>query len=102
MNLDRALALLARTFPNTLIAIAEHAEYGSRKHNPGASDVFWAYHKSTEHERKAIGHLGQAGWTDPETGKSHTINGAWRALAALETELIEDGATAGELVRFDR
>lgn len=93
------LAELNEMFPNALAAIAAHCEYGSRKHNPG-EPVHWAFHKSTGHVDKALGHLRRAGHGDPETGLSHTINGAWRAVAALETELIEAGAQPGARVRF--
>jgi hypothetical protein len=96
---DTPLYILFRMFPNALRAIAEHCVYGSEKHSPG-EPVHWAYHKSTDHVRKAIGHLGQAGWVDPETERTHTINAAWRAIAALETELIEDGAKPGTRVKF--
>jgi hypothetical protein len=85
-------------FPNALRAIAQHSVYGSKKHNPG-EPVNWAFRKSTSHVEKAIGHLRRAGQTDDETGRSHTINAAWRAVAALETELIAAGALPGPRVR---
>lgn len=94
-----AAALLVTMFPNALLAIAQHAEYGNAKHNPG-EPLHWAFYKSMAHVQKAIGHLRYAGATDAETGRSHTINGAWRALAALETECIDAGATPGPAVRF--
>lgn len=85
-------------FPNALRAIVAHSVYGSKKHNPG-EPVHWAFRKSTGHVEKAIGHLQRAGQTDPETGALHEVNGAWRAVAALETSLIKAGARPGRRVR---
>lgn len=85
-------------FPNALRAIVAHSVYGSKKHNPG-EPVHWAFGKSTGHVAKAIGHLMQNGKTDPETGELHEVNAAWRAVAALETALIQRGATPGVRVR---
>lgn len=90
---------VAEMFPNALRAIAEHCIYGSKKYNPD-EEVHWAFHKSTGHVEKAIGHLERAGEIDEETGRSHTINAAWRAVAALETELIGQGARPGWRVRM--
>lgn len=87
-------------FPNAAKAIAEHSLYGSEKHNPG-QEVHWAFDKSTDHPGSLTRHLSAAGTVDPETGKSHTIGMAWRALAMLETELIQDGADPGFAVEFD-
>jgi hypothetical protein len=85
-------------FPNAVAAIVAHSVYGSHKHNPGQA-VHWAFGKSQGHIEKAIGHLKRAGQVDEETGLSHTINAAWRAVAALETELLRAGAIPGSRVR---
>jgi hypothetical protein len=85
-------------FPNALRAIVAHSVYGSKKHNPG-EPVHWAFQKSTGHVEKAIGHLQRAGQIDPETDTLHEVNGAWRAVAALETALIRRGAAPGKRVR---
>lgn len=87
-------------FPNALRAIAEHAEYGNLKHNPG-EPLHWAFNKSTQHAESAARHLTQAGDIDCETGKSHSIGMAMRALMLLETELIKAGAVPGWAVFFD-
>lgn len=100
MKDQQVVELLQSLFPNAMRAIAAHAEYGSKKHNPGEA-VHWAFYKSTGHVEKAAGHLARAGQTDEETGRSHTINAAWRAVAALETELIHAGAVPGDGVRFE-
>lgn len=84
-------------FPNAMAAIAEHAVYGNEKHNPGER-LHWAFYKSTDHANCVGRHLAQRGKVDPETGKSHTIAMAIRALMLLETELIEAGATPGRAV----
>lgn len=86
-------------FPNALAALAAHCVYGSQKHNPG-EPVHWAFHKSIGHVEKCIGHMRRAGQTDEETGVSHTVNALWRAVAALETELVNAGATPGPAVKL--
>lgn len=83
-------------FPNALACVAEHCRQSNEKHNPG-EPVHWAFEKSPEHVMKAIGHLARAGTPD-DIAFTHTVPGAWRALAALETELIKGGAKPGELV----
>ena len=85
-------------FPNALAAIAAHSKYGNDKHNPG-EPLHWAFDKSTQHADSAGRHLVKRGTIDPETGKSHTIGFAWRALACLETELVNAGAPPGRAVR---
>lgn len=92
------LRIIAGYFPNALAAVAEHCRRSNDKHNPG-SEAHWAFLKSRGHVLKAIGHLSKAGQPD-EGAPSHTIPGAWRALAALEEELILAGAEPGALVRL--
>lgn len=84
-------------FPNALAAIASHSKYGNDKYNAG-QPMHWAFNKSTQHADSAARHLVKRGTTDPETGKSHTIGLAWRALALLETELLAQGAKKGRAV----
>lgn len=85
-------------FPNALRALAEHAQYGNDKHNPG-EPLHWAFNKSTEHAESAARHASQAGTIDPETGKSHTIGYAMRVMMLLEAEEIQRGARPGFAVR---
>lgn len=87
-------------FPNALRALAEHAQFGNEKHNPG-EPLHWSFDKSTQHADCVLSHLAKAGQTDPETGKSHTIAVLWRACALLETELVNAGAEPGFAVRFE-
>lgn len=87
-------------FPNALRALAEHAQFGNEKHNPG-EPLHWSFDKSTQHADCVLSHLAKAGQTDPETGKSHTIAVLWRAFALLETELVNAGAEPGFAVRFE-
>lgn len=87
-------------FPNAMRALAEHAQYGSEKHNPG-EELHWAFDKSTDHAGSCLRHLAAAGTIDPETGKSHSIGALCRAAMLLETELIQAGADPGFAVEFD-
>ena len=96
----RLTTALLDYFPNALAAIALHSEYGSAKHNPG-EECHWAFDKSTHHADCVLRHLSERGTVDPETGRSHTISCAWRALALLETELVRGGLPPGRGVRFD-
>jgi len=75
-------------FPDALLAIAEHSNKGSSKHNPG-QPLHWAKEKSTDHADCAARHLIGIGpkWNsiDDETGSLHATALAWRALALLQT-----------------
>lgn len=81
-------------FRNALEAVARHSKWGNDKHNPG-EPLHWAVGKSQDHADCILRHLADRGNIDPETGKSHSIALAWRALALLEEELIAAGATPG-------
>jgi len=87
-------------FPNALAAIGRHSRFGNEKYPPvdGSSDLRWSFDVSTEHADAVVSHLVQRGQTDPETGYSHSVAMAWRALALLETELVGQGATPGRAV----
>jgi len=95
---DRMCTGVVDYFRNALAALGRHSRRGNEKHNPGES-MHWAFDKSTAHADAIMSHLSQRGTIDPETGESHTVAVAWRALALLETELIEGGATPGRNVR---
>jgi hypothetical protein len=87
--------------PNAIAAIAAHSKYGNDKHNGAGSPLRWSFHRSTHHADAVLTHLLQRGQTDPETGRTHTIALAWRAIMLLETELIAAGATPGRGVSFE-
>jgi hypothetical protein len=95
---DRIFSGVVGYFPNALAAIGRWSAAANEKHNPG-EPMHWAFPKSTAHLDAAMSHLTQAGRVDPETGVPHLVNAAWRVLAALETSLIEAGATPGVNVR---
>ncbi len=78
-------------FPAALAAIARLSKFGNDKHNPGES-IHWARDKSTDHADCIVRHLMDRGIVDPDTGLSHTVEIAWRALALLQMEEEERGA----------
>lgn len=86
--------LQAGFFPNALAALAEYVQFGSRKHN-GDGPVRWSYDVASEHAESAARHLADIGTLDPESGQTHALGLATRALMLLETELIEAGARPG-------
>lgn len=94
---DRMATGVVDYFRNALAAIGRHSRLGNEKHNPGER-MHWAFDKSTAHADAILSHLSQRGEIDPETGHSHTVALAWRALALLETELVAGGATPGKAV----
>ena len=75
-------------FPNAIMAIANVSYVGNEQHNPG-EPMHWAKAKSADHADCIVRHLIQRGTIDTD-GLRHTAKMAWRALAALETELTED------------
>jgi dATP/dGTP diphosphohydrolase len=78
-------------FPAALAAVARLSKFGNDKHNPG-EDLHWARGKSNDHADCIARHLVDRGVIDPETGMSHTVEVAWRALALLQLEEEERGA----------
>lgn len=80
-------------FPNALAEVSKVSNVGNQQHNPGES-LHWARNKSTDHANKIIKHLVDAGGFDTD-GQRHSAKVAWRAMAALEDELIAAGATPG-------
>lgn len=75
-------------FPDALVAVAQLSWFGNNKHNPG-EDLHWARSKSTDHADCIARHLIERGVHDADSGFSHTVALAWRALALLQEE-IED------------
>jgi len=80
-------------FPAALVAVARLSKAGNDKHNPG-EPLHWTRQKSADHADCIARHLIDRGSTDPETGLSHTVMVAWRALALLQIEEEERGAPA--------
>lgn len=78
-------------FPAALAAVAKLSKMGNDKHNPGER-LHWTRDKSSDHADCLLRHLIDRGVIDPETGMSHTVQVAWRALALLQVELEEQGA----------
>lgn len=73
-------------FPDALAAVARLSKAGNDKHNPG-EPLHWAKGKSGDHADCLVRHLLEHGKPDPDTGFSHTVAVAWRALALLQTEI---------------
>ena len=76
-------------FPAALAEIALVSKMGNDQHNPGER-LNWARGKSNDQADSAIRHFLARGTLDSD-GLRHTAKWAWRALAALQTEL-EDAA----------
>lgn len=72
-------------FPLAIAAVARLSKKGNDKHNPG-QPLHWSREKSTDHADCIGKHLVDRGAIDPDSGMSHTVNIAWRALALLELE----------------
>jgi hypothetical protein len=77
-------------FPDALAAVARLSKVGNDKHNPG-QPLHWSKDKSADHADCLARHLVDHGAIDPETGLSHTVAVAWRALALLQTEIERAG-----------
>ncbi len=78
-------------FPAALAAVARLSKFGNDKHNPG-QPLHWSRDKSADHADCIGRHLVDRGIVDPETGMSHTVEVAWRALALLQLEEEAKGA----------
>lgn len=78
-------------FPAAIAEIAKLSKFGNDKHNPG-EPLHWTREKSTDHADCIARHLIDRGVIDPDTGMSHTVEIAWRALALLQVELEAAGA----------
>ena len=78
-------------FPAALAAVARLSKFGNDKHNAG-EPLHWARGKSLDHPDCIARHLVDRGIIDPDTGMSHTVEVAWRALALLQMELEQAGA----------
>lgn len=78
-------------FPDALSAVARLSKHANEIHNPG-EPMHWSRGKSADHADCLLRHLRDRGQLDEETGMSHTVAVAWRALALLQLELEAEGA----------
>jgi len=78
-------------FPAALVALAKLSKLANDKHNPN-EPLHWSRTKSADHADCIARHLVDRGVIDPDTGLSHTVEMAWRALALLQLEEEERGA----------
>jgi hypothetical protein len=78
-------------FPAALAEVAKLSKFGNDKHNPG-EPLNWARPKSQDHADCILRHMVDRGTIDPETGLSHSVEVAWRALAMLQLECEAAGA----------
>lgn len=104
---DRITTGVVDYFPNALAAIGRWSAYNNTKYPPAVpsrdGSPRWSFDVSTDHADAISSHLAQRGTADEETGFSHSVPLAWRALALLESELVNAGAKPGlAVVRSDR
>ena len=74
-----------RYFPDAILAVAEASQAGNDQHHPG-KPLHWDRSKSMDHHDALTRHLMDAGTVDTD-GIRHSAKVAWRALAALQTEI---------------
>lgn len=86
-------------FPNAAAEIARISAAGNKQHFTPGTPLHWDYAKSSDHADSCVRHLMDRGTFDTD-GTRHMAKAAWRAMAALETELIEAGATPGRAVKM--
>lgn len=86
-------------FPNAAAAVANLSLYGNKQHYPEGTALHWNWTVSGDHADTIMRHLVDRGTVDTD-GVRHSVKVAWRALALLETELIEAGATPGRARRI--
>lgn len=85
---------LMRYFPDALVEVARLSKFGNDKHNPG-EPLHWAKEKSSDHDDCVARHLLDAGTRSPTDGNHrHRTMMAWRALAALQTEIEAEAQAA--------
>ena len=75
-------------FPAALAAVAKHSYENNEKHNPG-EDMHWSRHKSTDHLDALVRHVME----------DDLVGAAWRALAALQLKLENEGAPVAPAAR---
>jgi len=72
-------------FPDAIAGLARQSWKGNNKHNPG-EPLGWSREKSSDHMDCIARHLMTPDEIDPETGETHLVAVAWRALAALQIQ----------------
>lgn len=96
---DRLTTGVVDYFPNALAAIGRWSTFNNAKYPPAVPSADgsprWSFDVSTQHADAIASHLAQRGTVDAESGFSHSVALAWRALALLESELIAAGAKPG-------
>ncbi len=76
-------------FPNACINVAHVSYVANEQHNPG-QPMQWAFTKSTDHADCQVRHaLDAAASPFDDDGLPHLAKKAWRAMAELETYLLE-------------
>lgn len=76
-------------FPAALAEVAKVSFKGNAQHNPG-QPLHWARGKSTDHADTMLRHFLERGTIDTD-GVRHSAKVAWRALAACQEEMENDG-----------
>lgn len=85
---------LMKYFPDALVEVARLSKFGNDKHNPG-QPLHWSKDKSADHDDCVARHLLSAGTRSASDGNHrHRTMMAWRALAALQTEIENERTTA--------
>jgi len=79
-------------FPNALLEVAYVSWVGNEQHNPG-QPLHWDRAKSQDEADALLRHFLARGTMDTD-GTRHSAKLAWRALALLQKELEDDGATS--------
>lgn len=85
-------------FPNAISAVANLSLCGNKQHYGQGTPLHWNWTVSADHADTLLRHLLDRGTIDVD-GVRHSVKVAWRALALLETELIENGAAPGRARR---
>lgn len=86
-------------FPNAVAAIAALSLQGNKQHYPEGTPLHWNWTVSGDHADTIGRHLVDRGTYDVD-GVLHSCKVAWRALALLETELVDRGAIPGRARRI--
>lgn len=89
MKSGRLFSHFLLLFPNAVRALSELTEYGEAKHGP---PLGWkGKYSSEDHYDALMRHLSSLGEEEyDESGYSHRVHVAWRAMAALEQWIIEN------------
>jgi len=86
-------------FPDALAEVARLSKVASAQHGHGT--VYWEFYKSSDHKDALLRHLVDAGTLDTDEIR-HSVKVAWRALAALQTELETENSALHARRQADR